>query len=162
MAKPITVRYTFTQKEFDTALPHFLRRQFRLILPFYVLMVALAVFLLIRGDWIVAVAIFVLSLLLFGVLFKLRVDSLRYFQMSPAKDAIITWAFRPSGIAVNIADKAQSDLAWDQLKQIKETPKGLLILPNNQSFFWLPYHGFRDEADINRLRKMASAHNLGF
>lgn len=160
MAKSIHVRYVYDQTQFDTALPLFLRQQFLMVLPIYIIMLVGSVYLLIRGDWLVAVIVFVFALLVFGLFAKLRNDTRRYFALSRAKDRSIDWRISAEKLHVTI-DSAESDIRWKSLFAVRETSYGFLILPNRQTFLWLPFASFAN-GDIDRFRQMAKSSGVRF
>jgi len=78
----------------------------------------------------------------------------RQFNKRPDRDAEIEFRISQERIHLQTGH-GSSDVTWEGLAKVVQTPKGFLLYPTNEIFHWLPQHGFANQADFDRLAEIA-------
>ncbi|MEB3158792.1 MAG: YcxB family protein, partial [Synechococcus sp.] len=58
--------------------------------------------------------------------------------------------------------KDSSRFSWELVTKLEERPLGFLLFPQPQIAFWLPKHGFENDAEIERFRALAESKSIPF
>lgn len=103
------------------------------------------------GPYLVFIGI--LSLLLPLIM---RSVTARQFSKRPDKDMDLEWQIS-TGRLVAKTTLSNAETSWSMIATVIRTPAGFLFYLNDQILHWLPLHGFRDPADVERLADMAQS-----
>ncbi len=91
-----------------------------------------------------------------GSLASLRFLLASYFRRSlegnPNLGQIVHWRLDPQGFEITLPDAGDAR-PWGALYRVIEAPRGFLLMPQRQRFYWLPNHAFRDPRDQQLLRQ---------
>ncbi len=86
----------------------------------------------------------------------MRSTTVRHFSKRPDKDMDLEWQISSDRL-VTKTSLSNAETSWSMIATVIRTPAGFLFYPNDQIFHWLPLHGFRDQADVERLADMAQS-----
>lgn len=64
----------------------------------------------------------------------------------------LEWLITPESLQFRNGN-SESRLQWSAIVKAILTPRGFLLFPNDQFFYWLPRSGIRDEQDFAKLAK---------
>jgi hypothetical protein len=68
----------------------------------------------------------------------------------------VEWQISPDRLVAKTA-VSNAETAWIMIARVLRTPDGFLLYPNDSVFHWLPAHGFRESADMERLAQIAQS-----
>jgi hypothetical protein len=96
--------------------------------------------------------------LLISRLFFRRIR-VRMFETMPDRGSDVIIQISPDQLIVETA-AARTETAWSRIASCKRTDKGFLLHLQPGAFYWLPFHGFLKEADIERFELLAAKRGL--
>ena len=79
----------------------------------------------------------------------------------PNLNTTIRWEITESDLQTT-SEKDSSRFSWELVTKLEERPLGFLLFPQPQIAFWLPKHGFKNDAAIERFRALAESKSIPF
>lgn len=147
----VTASYKWTADELIAAHENHARAQCRW--PFRVGLIFLALVAVLAGwayyssnGWGVPAVLFPLGgvyILFFRRLDK-RAAIRRHFSRRPDRDTEVVWTLRDEYLHIKTSD-SEFQTAWSQIATVRKARNGLLLYPNETTFYWLPFHALSSE-----------------
>jgi hypothetical protein len=85
----------------------------------------------------------------------------RNFRSNPNKDVLITWVLTEEKL-YSEGEGFDFNLAWRKVFQVIDSPKGFLIYPQKNLYYWIPTSGFANQAEIECIRQFAKSNAINF
>ena len=80
----------------------------------------------------------------------------RRFQSNPHKNTQVSWIFSEEKLSSE-GDGFNSSLAWKKVFRFLDSPKGFLVYPQKQIFYWIPFSSFKSTSEIDCVRQIAKS-----
>ena len=161
MEDPIVVSYDFTDAEMRRLFTLAIRS--RLIARFSMPIGLTIVGVILLRLWFTSFEYFgdYFAPLVFGAFFVCLVPitkwiSLRRFRKSPLRGMSAVWTITPERLSSRGGDAYSNDFSWKMITRVVEVRDGFMLYPNTSQIYWLPFDGFRHQADIGGFRELAS------
>jgi hypothetical protein len=161
---PVKAQYKYSTAETSQGLRMHLRwnsptQVFRVILGW--IMVFFGVCTLLRGKVALPKTIPIIGMILLGLLFIFRNRFIDWafklrFRNNPNKDALVRWTFSPETISSE-GEGFNFTMSWNEVFAFIDSSKGFLIYPQKQLFHWIPFSGFKSEAEVDCVRQTAKS-----
>jgi len=161
MEQPIIVRYHWTADEYIISYDCHKRRSMRPAFRtayniLFILSCLASIFLFVHRDWIVASVSGLCFIWWVFSIFGTKMILRNQFAKRPDQDSDIEYQFSPEGITITTSH-AHSEMKWETLTEVVRTPKGYLLYPFPQLYYWLPKEGFENEEAYERFFELAKS-----
>jgi hypothetical protein len=96
-------------------------------------------------------SIFLGLLFLFLFLFRNKLTVFFFAQnikKENCENREVEWEISQDKIVYRIINLAESTFSWELIQGVLDTPKGFLLYPQKNTFYWLPKAAFEKEEDI--------------
>jgi len=162
MDEPITVSFRWTAKEMLLAQQLHMRyskqgrKLRRIFMGCGILFVLLGIvgFVQQHNFFSSALPFFLLATVFLAMPLFIRRAVLKMYSQKPDRDMLVTYEISPDRLATR-SDVASSDMVWRIILRAHRVPEGFLLYPTDRMFHWLPIHGFRDSAEVERFALLA-------
>ncbi|HEX2948786.1 MAG TPA: YcxB family protein [Armatimonadota bacterium] len=150
MDQPITIRYTWDIDEYLAAFSAHNRRALRrpshiaILVCFLLIAIASIVAGFLEKRWwrvllgVVLLAYQPLSTAVVRLVLRFN------YSRRPDKNRKIVWQFSPERITIE-SQQNQAEFSWEALDVVVESPKGFLLYPNQEMFYWVPKAAFPNQ-----------------
>lgn len=162
MDETIIVRFKWTADELLTAQRLHLRhsrsgraRRVMRICAIISMPVSIAIMFLTGFGW-TGVCLVFLGIVLLGTPWLTRRSTIKHFAKRPDRDMDLEWQILHDRLIAKTV-MSNAEFNWSMIFSVLRTPAGFLLYPNDKIFHWLPAHGFREPADMERLAQMAQS-----
>jgi hypothetical protein len=78
------------------------------------------------------------------------------FETFPDRNSEFRYQIDPDRLIVETAG-SRTETAWFRIAKYVRSNKGFLLYPQPSQFYWLPFHGFADPADIERCDQLLAS-----
>ena len=160
MPDPIQCRYVMTLEEFITvARQHrrYSRAVRRTLLIFWSISLALLAVGIVRvvnsGFNQFSIAFLIVGSVIAIALISNRRTLENQFAKTPNRNAEFRYQILPNQLICETSG-LRIEFAWFRITSFIRTDKGFLVYLHPMEFYWLPFHGFADPADIERANQI--------